>query len=418
MFEHPKQMTPDDARLLTAVEKGNTRRAEKISAAGQASVDGDGRTHYRPLLLAAELGLARMAKVLIDNGANLDAGSPSDLVGNEEKALLVRGATAVNFAGFFRQTAVLRLLLRAGANPNAVDSNQATALLLTCRASESGLHAAVVEEVLKAGADPTIENDVGNLPLHYAAVEGDTESIGLLLEAAPSTVNRATKGSMTPLCVACAFGQAQAVSCLLSAGATSKGIPCPLATATANGHESVIRVLLGTKERVEAFGGVDKLPPALCHAVQKRSSCAILNVLLSIEGESRRRYWAQSYVEGFPILAMAVTFDILAAVKVLLAAGTGEQYDGDPSTAHISAYQSAQNTNPDDKIQGAITRALMRGHAFRARSWTFPAAATSSTTGSVHLGGVDPSHVPKPAVSLGARIFRPNNKSFVLHIQR
>ncbi|CAB1121267.1 unnamed protein product [Ectocarpus sp. CCAP 1310/34] len=138
------QTTPDDARLLTAVEKGNTRRAEKIIAAGQASVDGDGLTHYRSLLLAAELGLARMAKVLIDNGANHDAGSPLDLGGNDVKALLVRGATAVHSAGFFRQTAVLRLLLTAGANPNAVDSNQATALLLTCRASENGLRAAVV----------------------------------------------------------------------------------------------------------------------------------------------------------------------------------------------------------------------------------------------------------------------------------
>ncbi|CAM9441342.1 unnamed protein product, partial [Ectocarpus sp. 8 AP-2014] len=112
-------------------------------------------------------------------------------------------------------------------------------------------------------------------------MEGDTESIGLLLEGAPSTVNRATKGGMTPLCVACEFGEAPAVSCLLSAGATSKGISCPLATATANGHESVVRVLLGTKERIEAFGGVDKLPSALCHAVQKHTSCAILHVLLS-----------------------------------------------------------------------------------------------------------------------------------------
>ncbi|CAM9981967.1 unnamed protein product [Ectocarpus sp. 6 AP-2014] len=94
-------------------------------------------------------------------------------------------------------------------------------------------------------------------------MEGDTESITLLLGAAPSTMNRATKVGMTPLCAACEFGQVQAVSRLLSAGATSKWMPCPLATATANGHESVVRVLLGTKERIEAFGGVDKLPSAL-----------------------------------------------------------------------------------------------------------------------------------------------------------
>ncbi|CAM9260296.1 unnamed protein product, partial [Ectocarpus fasciculatus] len=111
-------------------------------------------------------------------------------------------------------------------------------------------------------------------------VEGDTDSIDLLLGAAPSTVNRATKDG-TPLCVACEFGQAQAVLCLLPTGATSKGIPCPLMTATANGHESVIRVLLGTKEQIEAFGGVEKIPSALYHAVQKLASCAILDVLLS-----------------------------------------------------------------------------------------------------------------------------------------
>lgn len=102
---------------------------------------------------------------------------------------------------------------------------------------------------------------------------------------------------------------------------------------------------------------------------------------------------------------------------MLLAAGAGELNNGDPSTGHISACQSAYNTNPDDEIQGAITRALMRGYAFRARSWTFPAVSTVGLTGSVHLAGVDPSHVPKPAASLGARIFRPN-KSFVLPIHR
>lgn len=63
-----------------------------------------------------------------------------------------------------RQVAMIRLLLKAGANVDAQDKNGATPLHRAVRTR----CAAVVKCLLEAGADPTIRNKPGSTPFHLA----------------------------------------------------------------------------------------------------------------------------------------------------------------------------------------------------------------------------------------------------------
>jgi hypothetical protein len=63
-----------------------------------------------------------------------------------------------------RQVAMIRLLLKAGANMNAQDKNGATPLHRAVRTR----CAAAVKCLLEAGADPTIRNKPGSTPFHLA----------------------------------------------------------------------------------------------------------------------------------------------------------------------------------------------------------------------------------------------------------
>lgn len=408
--------TVADARLLAEVVKGNMRRVEKMLEAGDASVDGDENSSSRPLLLASENGLVRMVKLLISKGADLEVFRLHGARGVDgELSLLVRGARALHFAGFYRQLAVLRVLLRAGANPNAVDSDDATPLLLTCSSPEKRLRAATVRELLEGGADPALQNDVGNLPLHYAAAKGDEEILRLLLEKAPLTVNLVTKAGMSALCVAAEYGHGGAVTCLLAAGATDKTSPCPLTTAATNQQKHIVQLILSEKDWLEAVGGVAKIPTAICAILGKvpnvaaRASCEMIQVLLSVEGEKRRMHWARSSFEGLRILCLAASFADLAAVKVFLAAGADE-------TAACSAKgcipmmrigsNAPEDTTRDEKKEAAIARALERGPAFRARSWAWRDIAVRPPTDKKRRG-------------VRVRISRPtSNKFFVRMVWR
>lgn len=406
-------MTTADERLLAQVRKGNTRRVENMLDTGDASVDGNGNCYSRPLLLAAKNGLVRMVKLLISKGADLEA---FPLCGarevNGEMSLLVQGARAVHFAGFYRQIAVLRLLLRAGANPNAVDANDSTPLLLTCRSPEKRLRAAAVRELLQGGADPTLQNDVGNLPLHYAVLEGDTEVIHLLLEKAPLTLNHATKDGVTALCVAAEYGEEGALACFLAAGATNNASRCPLATAVANGHKHIVQRILSKKEWVEAVRGVAKIPGAAVNALNKaqgmaaRTSREILHVLLSFEGEERRAHWANCSFDVAPLLYIAASWANLAAASLLLAAGADEKAVDHVkgSTPREAIGMFLPSVERDLKAEAAITRALERGPAFRARSWAWPDFAAL------------PLRNKNPPVDFIVRVFRPESRKFFVRM--
>ena len=126
------------------------------------------------------------------------------------------GATALHWAVYRNDLEIAGLLIQAGARATAANREGATPLSL---ASING-NAAMIEEVLKAGADPNVPVlSHGETALMLAARTGDVEAIRLLLDyGADAEAKDALRGT-TALMWAAAQEHPAAVEALIEYGA-------------------------------------------------------------------------------------------------------------------------------------------------------------------------------------------------------
>ncbi|CAN0372416.1 unnamed protein product, partial [Scytosiphon promiscuus] len=105
-----------------------------------------------------------------------------------------------------RQVGTVRALLQEGANPDYANFEGFTPLMLVSHPdipAESRMEMA--DALLQMGANPWICNDNcdGLLPIHYAALGGDTLLVEKFLAYAPDTINARSRTGLTPLQAAC-----------------------------------------------------------------------------------------------------------------------------------------------------------------------------------------------------------------------
>lgn len=357
-----------DMSLMLAVGQGNVRGAD-AALRGGASVDGDASLPIRPLMICAGFGNAKMAKFLIERGADMEIGTTDESqVGHSENTPL--GCRAIHTAITSYAVEVVRVLIDAGADPISGDSVGRTPLMAACTLDTETERGRMVSLLLEAGADCTSRGDDGVLALHIAAGAGDTRVVDLLLSKAPSTLNHASNEGLTPLFVASQFGHARVVKQLLSAGASNKAVwghqACPLRVAVDQGHDEVVGLLL-TPRGMEAIGGASAVPDSITTAALK-GRARILNLLIGVEGDEYREDWAK-----LSMLHDAASGGHLATISVLLAAGADEKRVG---TNEMSVAEVAESYLPveerSEKRSKAVHRILARGPAFRARSWAWP----------------------------------------------
>ena len=137
----------------------------------------------------------------------------------------------------------------------AVDPDQAL-----LQAAMNG-HLDAAREALGEGADPN-KMEEGCSPLFWAAQEGYTEMVGLLLDAG-ADIDLPDPGGFSPLKQAVGNNHPETVECLLLRGANVEGV-CPtdgnstvLHTAAAYGRMECIRLLLlyGADRRTQNHRG-------------------------------------------------------------------------------------------------------------------------------------------------------------------
>jgi uncharacterized protein len=190
------------AALVWAASRNDVAMADLLLHAG-ASAKMPNEFGATALYAAAEQQDPAMAVKLLAAGA--DPNMP-----------IMSGETPLMAAAGRGNLETVRALLSGGAKPNAQESMAGQTALMWALAQRQ---AAVVDELVKRGADVELASKTGFTPLMFAAQRGDAASARILLRAGAKVDEAQPKTALTPLIIASAMGQAKAVDALLDGGA-------------------------------------------------------------------------------------------------------------------------------------------------------------------------------------------------------
>lgn len=167
----------DTATLMRrAVVAGDTEMARTYLEAG-VPVDAPCEQGYTALHHAAWYGHTDILRLLLEHGANVHARNAAT-------------ATPLGCAAERGQTDAVRILLQAGADPNERYGNSNTPIIVAVR------HVSVLTLLIDAGADVNAANVVNATALLYAAIDYHLPAITFLVEHG-ATVYMPTKVLLT-----------------------------------------------------------------------------------------------------------------------------------------------------------------------------------------------------------------------------
>ncbi|MEK7467805.1 MAG: ankyrin repeat domain-containing protein [Planctomycetota bacterium] len=218
---------PTGSEFIEIVKSGDLDRVQAALAAEPALANTRSESGKAVALLAAYRGLSDIVQALLAAGATLDlfeacaAGAldrVKDLVSQNPaavKSFAPDGFSPLQLACYFGHAKVARALILAGAEMEAVTKNQLSYTPLQAAAAKA--RAEVVNLLVASGADVHSRQSPCKLsPLHLAAQCGSGAIIDALIDAGADP--RAAADGKTPVALAEAAGQAQAVDLLKQRG--------------------------------------------------------------------------------------------------------------------------------------------------------------------------------------------------------
>lgn len=167
--------------LMVASKQGDLSLVQQMVTAG-ANINELTQTGGTPLMFAVLGDHIHIAKWLHAQGANIDSQGSN-------------GWSAATIAGAKGQSAMLRWLIEAGADINAVDVYRFTPLM---RAVDNQ-HLQAVSTLLRlGGAKVNIQDESYNTALHFAVANGHSEVIAMLLQHGANPLQKNRDG-ITPI---------------------------------------------------------------------------------------------------------------------------------------------------------------------------------------------------------------------------
>jgi ankyrin repeat protein len=367
-----------------------------VNSEGVDAKDAQGQT---PLMLAAAFGSPEALRLLIANGADVNATSNS-------------GVTALHWA--VTSVTKTRMLLDANADVRARSQLGRTPLIVAASATGT---ADVVRLLISKGAEVNVADTTGVTPLIAAANVDDLDVAKILLaRGADAHASARTGPPSTPLMGAAINGDAQLVRELLlrkpdltvvSADRASNvkngpvrfGHLTALHAAITGGNPDVVELLLKAGAPVDALD-IRGMTPLMWAVATDRAQPRIVRLLLAWAAQPR----AES-PEGQSAVDWARKFNHPAVLAELKAGPVAESHrsDFEPARELPTAHQAVVRSLP--LLRAASYRMLSDGgcvacHAqpmtglaigsARLRGWTASAAETESTQSARSLAANGP----------------------------
>lgn len=199
----PESELSAGAKFAVAIERDDLDKVRALLDSGLSADthSEDGENFETPLMKAARSGTIEIARLLLDRGADVNAQDGEQ-------------TTALEAAISSEQTAMVALLLERKANPNSVNKYMQSAL---SNAAGAG-NLEVTEMLLQAKAKPELPGLVLT-PMMFGAFAGNTDLIRLLVRY-KADVNYASKDTgQSALTSAIIAGKPEAVAVLIELGA-------------------------------------------------------------------------------------------------------------------------------------------------------------------------------------------------------
>jgi ankyrin repeat protein len=265
--------------------------------------------------------------------------------------------------------ATVRVLLSNHANPNARESNGGQNALMW---AVSQRQSAVIEELLKHGADVQAASKTGFTPLMFAAQQGDEDSTRILLRAGAKPNDAQTKTGLTPLMIASAMAHAKAVDALLDNGADPN-------LADANGYTSLHRVVrdsdygINLESRDATLAVVTSLlkhganPNARLVQDKDKAAEEIKNGNVQIEGKRTAVTVDEIILQGATPLFLAAEVNNLDVIKKLVDAGADPLIGSDRGTTPLMMAAGAgtdvqREREPEERATAVETATFLVEH--------------------------------------------------------